>query len=86
MFLQESRRECVLEDASMLTKTTTTCQERQKIVESATKAVRNRHTKALHLFLYVSCLETELSLNRAFSALQTDGQDIVPAVKSEQPS
>ncbi|CAL9247850.1 unnamed protein product [Arabidopsis halleri] len=42
---KRSRMECVLEDASMLTNRTTTHKERQKIVESAKKAVTNRHAK-----------------------------------------
>ncbi|CAE6074980.1 unnamed protein product [Arabidopsis arenosa] len=58
-----SRMECVFEDASMLTNRTTTHKERQKIVESAKKAVTNRHAKAFHL-LYISSSETNLSLNR----------------------
>ncbi|VVB04860.1 unnamed protein product [Arabis nemorensis] len=49
--MKESCRECVPQDASMLAKRTTTCKERQKIVESAKKAVTNRDAKALHLFL-----------------------------------
>ncbi|OAP02265.1 hypothetical protein AXX17_AT3G37440 [Arabidopsis thaliana] len=42
---KESRRECVLEDASMLTNRTRPLKERQKIVESAKETVTNRHAK-----------------------------------------
>lgn len=63
-FLQESRRECVLEDASMLTKKMSTCQERQKIVESATKAVWNRHAKALYLFPCLVLRKRAISINQ----------------------
>ncbi|XP_010514743.1 PREDICTED: uncharacterized protein LOC104790662 [Camelina sativa] len=42
---KESHTECVLENDSMLANRTTTQKERQKIVESAKKAVTNRHAK-----------------------------------------
>ncbi|KAG7564365.1 BRCT domain [Arabidopsis suecica] len=64
-----SRMECVLEDASMLRNRTTTHKERQKIVESAKKAVTNRHAKAFHIFLYISSSEADLSLNRTLFSL-----------------